>query len=201
MTHLGFDRFHVVGHDRGGRVGQPVGSRSRRQGSQPHGDGHHSHPAPVRERRPKVRRVVLVLVLLHGTRPGSRDLHQPELRVFHEHRVLRKARHDRAKGHSITSCAPCGGRGRRTRSAKTTAQHRPSISNTTERISTRSSLCPLLVLWGDENPLNKGVDIVGIWKERANDVRGHGTPSAHWLPEQIPEQVIEEVTAFIDENS
>ena len=61
--------------------------------------------------------------------------------------------------------------------------------------------CPLLVLWGDENPLNKGVDIVSIWKERANDVRGHGTPSAHWLPEQIPEQVVEEVTAFIDENS
>ena len=50
--------------------------------------------------------------------------------------------------------------------------------------------CPLLVLWGDENPLNKGVDIVGIWKERANDLRGHGTPSAHWLPEQIPERPI-----------
>jgi len=33
------------------------------------------------------------------------------------------------------------------------------------------------------------------------DVRGHGTPSAHWLPEQIPEQVVKEVTAFIDENS
>ena len=60
--------------------------------------------------------------------------------------------------------------------------------------------CPVLVLWGDENPLNKGVDIVSIWKERANDVRGHGTPSAHWLPEQIPDQVIKDVTAFIDEH-
>jgi haloacetate dehalogenase len=60
--------------------------------------------------------------------------------------------------------------------------------------------CPLLVLWGDQNPLNKDVDIVAIWQERANDVRGHGTPSAHWLPEQIPQQVIEEVTAFIVEN-
>lgn len=60
--------------------------------------------------------------------------------------------------------------------------------------------CPVLVLWGDENPLNKGVDIVSIWRERADDVRGHGTPSAHWLPEQIPEQVILEVTAFIDEH-
>jgi len=57
---------------------------------------------------------------------------------------------------------------------------------------------PLLVLWGDENPLNKGVDIVAIWKQRANDVRGHGTPSGHWLPEEIPDQLSEEVSTLID---
>ena len=57
---------------------------------------------------------------------------------------------------------------------------------------------PLLVLWGDENPLNKGVDIVAIWKQYANDVRGHGTPSGHWLPEEIPDQLVKEVSAFID---
>lgn len=57
---------------------------------------------------------------------------------------------------------------------------------------------PLLVLWGDENPLNKGVDIVAVWKQRANDVRGHGTPSGHWLPEEIPDQLTKEVSAFID---
>ena len=44
------------------------------------------------------------------------------------------------------------------------------------------------------------VDIVGIWKERAENVHGHGTPSAHWLPEQIPDQVAEEVISFVDEN-
>ena len=60
--------------------------------------------------------------------------------------------------------------------------------------------CPVLVLWGDENPLNKDVDIVAIWQERASNVRGHGTPAAHWLPEEIPEQMIKEVTAFIDEH-
>ena len=60
--------------------------------------------------------------------------------------------------------------------------------------------CPVLVLWGDENPLYKGVDIVEIWQERASNVRGHGTPSAHWQPEQIPDQVTREVTAFIDEH-
>ena len=61
--------------------------------------------------------------------------------------------------------------------------------------------CPVLVLWGEQNPLNKGVDLVSIWEERASNVRGHGCPSAHWLNEQIPDQVIKEVTEFIEKNS
>lgn len=61
--------------------------------------------------------------------------------------------------------------------------------------------CPVLVLWGDENPLNKGVDLVSIWKERALGVQGHGCPSAHWLPEQIPDQVLKDVTEFIGMNT
>jgi haloacetate dehalogenase len=61
--------------------------------------------------------------------------------------------------------------------------------------------CPTLVLWGDENPLNKGVDLVSLWKERIENVRGHGCPSAHWLPEQIPDQVIKEVREFIASES
>jgi len=60
---------------------------------------------------------------------------------------------------------------------------------------------PLLVLWGDNNAVNQGVDIVAVWKERALDVRGHGVPSGHWIPEELPEQVVKEVSAFIDENN
>ncbi len=56
---------------------------------------------------------------------------------------------------------------------------------------------PLLVLWGDENPLNNNVDVVSIWQERAEDVRGHGMPSGHWLPEEVPDQLVEEIKAFI----
>jgi len=64
----------------------------------------------------------------------------------------------------------------------------------------RKLAMPLLVLWGANNPLNKGVDIVAIWKQRASDVRGHGTPSGHWMPEEIPDQLVKEVSAFIDDH-
>jgi haloacetate dehalogenase len=56
---------------------------------------------------------------------------------------------------------------------------------------------PLLVLWGNENSLNKNVDVVSIWQERAKDVRGHGMPSRHWLPEEVPDQLVKEIKEFI----
>ena len=58
--------------------------------------------------------------------------------------------------------------------------------------------CPILVLWGEQNPLNKGVDLVSIWQEYCSDIRGHGMPSAHWIPEQVPDLVIKDVTTFIE---
>ena len=38
---------------------------------------------------------------------------------------------------------------------------------------------------------------VSICKERAEDVRGHGDPSAHWLPEQTPDRVAAEVIYWL----
>ena len=36
-----------------------------------------------------------------------------------------------------------------------------------------------------------------IWQERAEDVRGRGMPAGHWLPEEIPVQLVKEIKAFI----
>jgi len=34
----------------------------------------------------------------------------------------------------------------------------------------------------------------------AANVTGHGVPSGHWLPEEAPDQLVEEVGTFIDEH-
>ncbi len=57
--------------------------------------------------------------------------------------------------------------------------------------------CPMLVLWGARGAMEGRYDVLGIWRKRASNVEGHSLPGGHWLPEQVPDLVYEEVTKFI----
>jgi haloacetate dehalogenase len=46
---------------------------------------------------------------------------------------------------------------------------------------------PLLVLWGKTNGQGSGYDMLSVWHDHANDVRGHAVDSGHFLPEDAPE--------------
>ncbi|MGF1471558.1 MAG: alpha/beta fold hydrolase [Rubrobacteraceae bacterium] len=56
--------------------------------------------------------------------------------------------------------------------------------------------CPLLVLWGEKGFVGKKYDVVATWKEKTADVRGRSLPCGHFLPEEAPEQTLEEFRAF-----
>ena len=50
---------------------------------------------------------------------------------------------------------------------------------------------PLLVLWGASSSVGKRfADPLGIWRERAEDVRGEALPSGHYVNEEAPDQVL-----------
>lgn len=55
---------------------------------------------------------------------------------------------------------------------------------------------PLLVLWGKEGTIERCFDPLALWRERAEDVRGRALPCAHYMPEEIPEQITAELAAF-----
>jgi haloacetate dehalogenase len=57
--------------------------------------------------------------------------------------------------------------------------------------------CPLLVLWGERGAMHALYDVLATWRERASDVRGRSLPGGHWLPEELPEQVLAELSAFL----
>ena len=58
--------------------------------------------------------------------------------------------------------------------------------------------CPVLVLWGAEGRLPAVFgDLVDVWSERAVDVRGRELPCGHFLPEERPEETIEELLGFL----
>jgi haloacetate dehalogenase len=56
--------------------------------------------------------------------------------------------------------------------------------------------CPVLALWGSQGSLEEWYDVVGIWREWADDVRGRSIDCGHYLPEEAPEEIHAELRAF-----
>lgn len=61
----------------------------------------------------------------------------------------------------------------------------------------RKVTCPLLVLWGDRGVVGRLYDPMKIWREHATDVRGKALPAGHFLPEEVPEETLKELLAFL----
>ena len=57
--------------------------------------------------------------------------------------------------------------------------------------------CPVLALWGAKAPMGRLYDVLAIWKERANVVAGRSLPTGHNLQEDAPELVVAELRAFL----
>ena len=57
--------------------------------------------------------------------------------------------------------------------------------------------CPLLTLWGLKGPMGRIFDVLAIWKERGVTVSGKGLPGGHNLQEEIPAEVLGELRPFL----
>ena len=58
--------------------------------------------------------------------------------------------------------------------------------------------CPLLVLWGERGLVGRRYDILNVWREKANDVRGQGIDCGHFLPEEKPQETRAALQSFLD---
>jgi haloacetate dehalogenase len=56
--------------------------------------------------------------------------------------------------------------------------------------------CPLLVLWGDRGGKWDEERMLGTWRRWATDVRGHGVPGGHFCPEEAPEETLAALEGF-----
>jgi len=61
----------------------------------------------------------------------------------------------------------------------------------------RKISCPLLVLWGGNGLVGKKYDVLAVWRERAIQVSGKALPGGHWLAEELPQETLTEVKAFL----
>jgi haloacetate dehalogenase len=57
--------------------------------------------------------------------------------------------------------------------------------------------CPLHVLWADGGAMDKLYDVLPIWRERGRNVTGKGMPGGHNMQEGAPTEVLAELQEFL----
>ena len=56
---------------------------------------------------------------------------------------------------------------------------------------------PLLALWGERGAMHHLFDVAESWRERAHDVTARSLPAGHWLPEESPDAVYATLREFL----
>jgi haloacetate dehalogenase len=196
MQRLGFERFSVAGHDRGGRVAYrlaldhpdrvtrlavldiiPTGEAFRRM-DVAFGLGYWhwfflAQPAPLPEG-------------MIGANPDAyyfRDraraeaLFSPEaladyLRCVHDPATIHAMCEDYRAGASVDLELDSADRGVR-------------------RIE-----CPVLALWARQGALEKWYDVLAVWREWADSVEGRAIDCGHYLAEEAPDETATELLSF-----
>ena len=195
MRRLGFERFFVAGHDRGGRCAYrmaldhpdavaklavldiiPTGEHFRRTDMRFALAYWHwfflAQPYPLPEQ-------------LIGADPdgyclrGRRQLFAPEalaeyLRCFRDPETRHAICEDYRAGATVDFALDAADYGKR-------------------RIA-----CPTLVLWGARGPVGSWYDVPAIWRDWADDVRGRALDCGHFLPEEAPEATYAELAEFFN---
>jgi len=188
MKHFGFDRFPVVGHDRGGRVAHRMAL---------------DHPDKVTR--------IAVLDIIPTYYLYTHVTIEFVQAYFHWFNYLRpapgpendlKAQNDAALARATTDIQ---------KEYLRTAGQPENIHAMCEDYRAGASIdlkhdaadlnkkieSPLLTLWGERGPMGRLYDVLSIWKERGSHVTGKGLPGGHNLQEDVPDQVFAEVTALL----
>ena len=65
-----------------------------------------------------------------------------------------------------------------------------------DRDAGRRIACPVNVLWGEFGVVNRCFKPLSDWRAVADDVRGRSLPCGHYIPEEVPRELLDEMKAF-----
>src|SRR5919108_379433 len=57
--------------------------------------------------------------------------------------------------------------------------------------------CPVLALWAEQGAMHTQFNVLDTWKERASIVEGKSLPGGHFLAEQLPQALLQELERFL----
>lgn len=203
-AHLGFERFSVAGHDRGGRVAYrlaldhpalverlavldivptaDVWDRADKRFATSYWPWSLlAQPQPLPEKLISAAPEAVVDGALGGWGSPAAAFDKAS-RDAYVH-----ALHDPDRVHAI--CEEYR--------AAATCDHEHDLAN---RQAGRKIACPVLVLWSSRGALADWyVDDggpLGLWRQYADDVRGRPIDAGHFFPEEIPDRTIAELASF-----
>lgn len=61
----------------------------------------------------------------------------------------------------------------------------------------RKLSCPVLALWGERGLMHKSFDVLETWRERCENVTGRALPCGHFLPEEAADETSNAISAFL----
>jgi len=188
MKHFGFDKFAVIGHDRGGRVGHRM--------ALDHAD---------KVTKLAVIDIVPTYTLLHNVTKEFATAYyhwffliQPA--PFPETLINNSIEFYMGRGNSEVQAEYL-------RTFKNPAtvhamceDYRAAASIDLEHDEAdlnRKVECPLLALWAANGAMGRLYDVLATWKERASNAKGKGLPGGHTLQETTPAETLAELRAFL----
>jgi haloacetate dehalogenase len=188
MRHFGFERFAVVGHDRGGRVAHRLAL---------------DHPGAVT--RVSVLDIVPTYYLYTNVTKAFVDTY------FHWFLFTRPAPFPEniisADPDAYLRGAPAELREEYARAMKDPANvhgmcedYRASAGIDMEFDKAdldKKIACPLHVLWAKDGAMGRMYDVMGIWKERGTQVTGAPMPGGHSFQETHPEETLAQLVPFL----
>jgi haloacetate dehalogenase len=200
MATLGFERFALVGHDRGGRVAYrlaldhpervtrlavldivPTVETWARMDREAGLASYHwlflAQPPDLPERLIGADPAYFLRWTLESWagRPDAFDARAlaEYHRAFADPAVIRATCEDYRAGATVDVEADAADRGR----------HR--------------IVCPVLALWGEVRPRRRAGDPLAIWRDWADDVRGQALRCGHFLPEEAPAETGAALASFL----
>jgi len=57
--------------------------------------------------------------------------------------------------------------------------------------------CPMMILWSEKGPFHRMYNVLQTWKDRAVQCQGKSMPTGHFLPEQMPAELTQELQTFL----
>jgi haloacetate dehalogenase len=61
--------------------------------------------------------------------------------------------------------------------------------------------CPVLVLWGDQGIIGRKYDVLDIWRQRGTNIQGRAIACGHFIPEEAPDTTYQILKEFLLDES